>query len=249
MPTQWIDLELENSLFLQSEISERKKQASNNLRNLREEIGVNQDTFAKVMGVSRAALSYYENGSRTPDIDFINMVHLRTSCDLSYLLGSGSIMRPQLTTLGLALDKNEIQANNLMDLCTHKSFVALFNSDEFRHVLSLLEEGASDFVNGKCDYSWTMFQCFKVMEQIFHEMYSAHVAELLSDPNKKKQFEELHLKQEQERRESYVHETKEKEEHFVQANKALKDLNIRIVDNPFEAFRYKMERYENKEAD
>lgn len=249
MSAPWIDLELENNVFLQNEINERKKRASSNLRKLREAIGVNQDAFAKVMGVSRAALSYYENGSRTPDIDFINKVHLRTSCDLSYLLGNGSVMRPQLTTLELALDIDEEQANNLMDLCAHKSFVALFNSDEFRHVLYLLEEGASDFVKGKSDYSWTMFQCFKVMEKIFHEMYSEHVKELLSDPERRNLFEETHSKIEREYQDSYARAIEEKEGLLAQSNEILKNTQTINIDNPFEVFRHKMECLENGEED
>lgn len=249
MSAPWIDYELNNRACVESKVEDRKKKASNNLRRLREEIGVNQDTFARVMGVSRAAVSYYENGSRTPDIDFINTVHLKTSADLSYLLGIGSVMRPQFTTLELALDIDERQAENLIDLCAHKAFKTLFNSDRFRHVLCMIEDGAADFVNGKYDYNWTMFQCLKIMENILHEMYDEHVAKLLSDPESKKRFEEMQQEKEREMKVSFDRHRFEIEKLIVQSREKMEKEREKNADNPFALFRDKMECLEHGEEE
>ena len=46
-----------------------------------------QDKFAEMIGVSRASLSYYENGSRTPDIETLKRIHEVTGVSVYYLLG------------------------------------------------------------------------------------------------------------------------------------------------------------------
>ena len=63
------------------------------LKSLRDAIGVSQTEFAAYMGISRASLSYYENGERIPDIKFLIDLHVKTGCSLYYLLGYTSAMR------------------------------------------------------------------------------------------------------------------------------------------------------------
>lgn len=46
-----------------------------------------QATFAKKIGISRASLSSYENGSRIPDIETLKHIHEETGVSLYYLLG------------------------------------------------------------------------------------------------------------------------------------------------------------------
>lgn len=43
---------------------------SKRFKNLRESAGLKQSEIAEKLGVSRGAISFYENGDRTPDIDF-----------------------------------------------------------------------------------------------------------------------------------------------------------------------------------
>lgn len=64
-----------------------KENFPHRFRELRERIGVSQDEFAKALKVSRATISYYENGTRTPDIDFLDKVFDLTGCSVEYLLG------------------------------------------------------------------------------------------------------------------------------------------------------------------
>lgn len=46
-----------------------------------------QATFAQKIGVSRASLSSYENGTRIPDIETLKRIHEETGVSLYYLLG------------------------------------------------------------------------------------------------------------------------------------------------------------------
>ena len=55
------------------------------LREIRGDIA--QDEFSKKIGVSRASLSYYENGSRIPDITTLKRIHEVTGVSIYYLLG------------------------------------------------------------------------------------------------------------------------------------------------------------------
>ena len=57
------------------------------LREVREETGLSQADFASKIGISRASLSYYENGTRTPDIYLLRSIHEATGVSVYYLLG------------------------------------------------------------------------------------------------------------------------------------------------------------------
>ena len=50
------------------------------LRQLREAAGLTQEQFAKELKVSRGAISYYEKGERTPDIEFLNSLYDYFDC-------------------------------------------------------------------------------------------------------------------------------------------------------------------------
>lgn len=59
------------------------------LKQLRETAGLTQEQFAKELKVSRGAISYYEKGERTPDIEFLFTLYEYFQCTLPYdfLLG------------------------------------------------------------------------------------------------------------------------------------------------------------------
>lgn len=180
MSAPWIDLEIKNNSYDITEVKERREEASVNLRRLREEIGVNQEAFAKVMGVSRAALSYYENGSRTPDIDFINMVSIKTECSFDYLLGFCPTMNKDYLHFRYALDLDEKEAERLIELCEYPEFKELFNSDSFSEVLLLLASGAYDVVDRQADPEMVIWKCMKIVERVLNNMLWARIEYLKS---------------------------------------------------------------------
>ena len=57
-----------------------------------------QDKFAEMIGVSRASLSYYENGSRTPDIETLKRIYEVTGVSVYYLLGLTDVKNDALAT-------------------------------------------------------------------------------------------------------------------------------------------------------
>lgn len=64
---------------------------SRRLRQLREEAGLSQSQLADELSVSRGSISYYENGDRTPDVEFLMKAKEYFGVDYEYLLGETSI--------------------------------------------------------------------------------------------------------------------------------------------------------------
>lgn len=94
-----------------------RKEFSEHLKALREAIGITQGEFAEALGVARATLSYYENGSRLPDIDFLDTVHFKTGCSLDYLMGYSDVMKEENEMLSsdTELDDKSIEAIKWLD--------------------------------------------------------------------------------------------------------------------------------------
>jgi transcriptional regulator with XRE-family HTH domain len=92
------------------------------LKTLREAIGISQEALAKALGVSRATIGYYENGSRLPDIAFLNVLAQKTGCNIHFLLGHCDNMNEEYESLGGETELNDEQLDHLMHLSGYKSF-------------------------------------------------------------------------------------------------------------------------------
>jgi len=57
------------------------------IRKLREERGLNQGQFADFVGISRGAMSYYEQEARTPDIGVLCAIAEKCDVSADYLIG------------------------------------------------------------------------------------------------------------------------------------------------------------------
>lgn len=110
---------MELNVFEQERVEAWRKRAGENLRLLREAIGVTQGEFASRTGVSRATLSAYELGARTPDLNFVNAVSLVTGCSTAYLLGQSTVMTEELVPLEKVLGVENAQARRLKDLYSY----------------------------------------------------------------------------------------------------------------------------------
>jgi transcriptional regulator with XRE-family HTH domain len=69
------------------DVAEIRKTFSERIRELRGERGQNQGRFADSVGVSRGAMSYYEQGERTPDIAVLRAVCEECGVSADYLIG------------------------------------------------------------------------------------------------------------------------------------------------------------------
>ena len=59
----------------------------NRIKQLRKEKGLNQRQLAEIIGVSRAAIAYYETDQRTPRIEYAKKLANYFNTDVSYILG------------------------------------------------------------------------------------------------------------------------------------------------------------------
>lgn len=67
------------------------KQFSPKLKAFREETGLNQSQLADKLGVSRGSISFYENGDRIPDIEFLRKVSEYFNVSADWLLGLSNV--------------------------------------------------------------------------------------------------------------------------------------------------------------
>lgn len=67
------------------------KQFSEKLKMLREELELNQSQMADRLGVSRGSISFYENGDRIPDIEFLSRVSEAFHVSSDWLLGFNDV--------------------------------------------------------------------------------------------------------------------------------------------------------------
>lgn len=62
----------------------------NVFKNLRISNGYTQDSLAEALGISRSAISMYENGNREPDFETLEKIADFFNVDMNYLLGFSS---------------------------------------------------------------------------------------------------------------------------------------------------------------
>lgn len=68
---------------------------SKRLRALREEKQLSQDALAEKLGISRGSISFYENGTRTPDIEVFCRIASFFNVSLNYLMGLANAGKPE----------------------------------------------------------------------------------------------------------------------------------------------------------
>ena len=69
------------------DVAELRKTFSARIRKLREECGQNQGQFADSVGISRGAMSYYEQEARTPDIGVLRAICEKCGVSADYMIG------------------------------------------------------------------------------------------------------------------------------------------------------------------
>lgn len=75
---------------------EAMKHFPKKLKELREGAGLNQSQLADKLGVSRGSISFYENGERVPDIEFLAGVAKYFSVSADWLIGPSTVKSPDV---------------------------------------------------------------------------------------------------------------------------------------------------------
>lgn len=113
------------------------------LKEIRKKSGLSQETLAKELGVSKGALCYYENGERTPDIEFLEKVSVYYNIPANYFMGFTDAMNPKNSSIvdrtGLSEETVEILMEDHEEGYISNVLDKLIRNDNFRFVLSLIE--------------------------------------------------------------------------------------------------------------
>lgn len=131
----------------------RKEYVGNKLLELRKKMGQTQTEVAEAVGISRAALSYYEKGERSIDTDILYELAKYYGVSIDYLFGLSDKITPsrsaddvdELNQLGFSFDVIEEFWNNsdfvylLNDIISHEKF-RTFKELTFETRYSLYED-------------------------------------------------------------------------------------------------------------
>lgn len=130
------------------------------LRDLRNKKDLSQQELSSDLGISKAALSYYENGQRVPDIDILLKIADYFNVSADYLLGRSEVMN-------IDPDKQLNVACNYTGL-TEKAVETLHSiskNDEniMQSVTFLLEQYSDKLVDkGECVHKFRTFFFYQI---------------------------------------------------------------------------------------
>ena len=138
---------------------------SKRLKELRETAGLTQEQLAKELKVSRGAISYYEKGERTPDIEFLDSVSEYFNLPLEFAMGyTGNIKEEH---------RNMYELYGLTDdACTE-----LDHHPEIGHLISIIL-GHEKFFALKNLYEG-MIENYKVFNHLQHEYISFLITNII----------------------------------------------------------------------
>jgi transcriptional regulator with XRE-family HTH domain len=81
---------------------------ANRLKELRKEHRLSQHELASIIGVSKSAISMYENGNRLPELETFEKIADYFNVDMDYLKGKSSIVRESKSVYYLNDETREI---------------------------------------------------------------------------------------------------------------------------------------------
>ena len=116
---------------------------SNRLKKVRMSAKLKQQQFANIMGISVAALSYYETGKRTPDIVFLYKLSEYFMIPVDYFLGRTESTKPENADISRKLGLSDEAIEKLQEFTNipmggSEVLKSLLECDEFYHTLFLL---------------------------------------------------------------------------------------------------------------
>lgn len=144
------------------------------LKQLRLEIGVSQEEMAKKLDVSRAAIGYYENGERVPDIRFLARLIDLTGCSTGYLLGYADQMKDKNIPLGMEADLSDSEVEIIRSLSCRKAFHYFLGHEDLLELFDTFEQSPplSTDTNFCKLYKYIAFRCASVFEAISSDILS-----------------------------------------------------------------------------
>lgn len=152
-----------------------KAEVGKRLLTIRKKLGYNQQEVAEIIGISRAALSYYEKGERSIDIEALYKLSHFYNISIDYLFGLKTTSSPEhsfesakeMAEVGFSyesLDKlwgNTELVDLLNDLIAHKNF----------HELEILTYGARYTYYEEIDNGYRSFLTSKLLYSMMADIF------------------------------------------------------------------------------
>lgn len=95
------------------------------LKTLRQSRDLTQSSLADALNISRSAVGMYENGSREPDFETLELIADFFNVDIDYLLGrtTKTTYIPQPTTLAAHFEGDEFTDEEMEEIIQFAEFV------------------------------------------------------------------------------------------------------------------------------
>jgi transcriptional regulator with XRE-family HTH domain len=144
------------------------------LKALREAIGISQEAFAKALGVSRATIGYYENGSRLPDIAFLDVLVMKTGCNIHFLLGHSDHMHEEYESLGGETELNDEQMDSFVHLASYKSFRYFLSNSKTWELFHLMDSMVNEVWDNKNVREVLYYSLCNDFRLVAEDIYAKH---------------------------------------------------------------------------
>lgn len=111
------------------------------LKELREVSGLSQTQLAEKLGVSRGSISFYENGERVPDINFLDKVSIFFGgIPVDYLLGYSKNKKEEYAEIGSLTGLSDKAIDNLKEAFYETDILSyMIESEEFGVLMRTIE--------------------------------------------------------------------------------------------------------------
>lgn len=94
------------------------------LKTLRKSNSLSQTDLASMLGISKSAVSMYEQGRREPDFEILGKIADIFQVDTDYLLGRGSTESDDMPmTIAAHLDTSDLTQDELDDVAAYIDFI------------------------------------------------------------------------------------------------------------------------------
>ena len=111
------------------------------LKELREVSGMSQTQLAEKLGVSRGSISFYENGERVPDINFLDKVSVFFGgIPIDYLLGYSENKKEEYVEIGSVTGLSDKAIDNLKEAFYETDILSyMIETTEFGDLMQTIE--------------------------------------------------------------------------------------------------------------
>lgn len=120
------------------------------LKALRESMGLTQQDFADMVGITRPTIGLYETASRLPDIEMLHRICNATGCQPDYLLGYSPNMHREHSEEGYITGLSDKALEKLWDLKSRSSVTdAMICHKDFDRLVGLLRTANALYQEGQ----------------------------------------------------------------------------------------------------